>query len=50
MKTIHNLVYKRGYGKVDGRRTALNSNEIVEKVLRKCASHLLHSAHVYRQT
>jgi len=35
MKTIHDLVYKRGFGKVEGRRTALNNNEIVEKVLRK---------------
>jgi len=35
MKTVHDLIYKRGFGKVEGRRTALNDNEIIQEVLKK---------------
>jgi large subunit ribosomal protein L7e len=32
---IRRLIYKRGYGKVDGRRIPLNNNNIIEGVLGK---------------
>ena len=32
LKTIRELVYKRGYGKVDRRRTPLTDNSIIEEV------------------
>jgi len=35
MKTIRELVYKRGFVKVNGRRTALTSNKIIEERLGK---------------
>ena len=33
LKSVRELVYKRGYGKVDGRRTALTDNQIIENAL-----------------
>jgi 60S ribosomal protein uL30 len=33
LKSVRELVYKRGFGKVDGRRIALTNNEIIEKKL-----------------
>jgi len=36
LKSVRELVYKRGYGKVQGRRVALTNNEIIEKKLGKC--------------
>jgi len=35
LKTVRELVYKRGYGKVGGQRTALTDNKIIEQVLGK---------------
>jgi hypothetical protein len=32
LKTIRELIYKRGYGKVDRRRTPLTDNSIIEEV------------------
>ena len=46
MKTVRELIYKRGFGKVDRRRTALTENSIIEKVLGKygiiCIEDLIH--------
>lgn len=36
LKTVRELIYKRGYGKVDGQRVALSDNAIIEKALGKC--------------
>ena len=33
LKTVRELVYKRGYGKVNGQRTALSDNKIIEDAL-----------------
>ena len=33
LKTVRDMVYKRGYGKVEGRRTPLSDNAIVEAAL-----------------
>ena len=33
MKTIRDLVYKRGYGKVDGNRIPITTNTIIEEKL-----------------
>jgi 60S ribosomal protein uL30 len=33
VKSVRELVYKRGFGKVDGRRIALTNNEMIEKKL-----------------
>merc|ERR1712179_30083 len=33
LKSVRELVYKRGYGKVEGRRVPLTDNAIIEKVL-----------------
>jgi len=35
LKTIRELIYKRGYGKVDRARVPLSSNAIIEESLRK---------------
>jgi hypothetical protein len=32
LKTVRELIYKRGYGKVDGNRVPLTDNRIVEQV------------------
>ncbi|PAV89987.1 hypothetical protein WR25_06622 [Diploscapter pachys] len=46
LKTIHDLVYKRGYGKVQGKRTPITDNQIIEKALGKhdiiCLEDLVH--------
>jgi large subunit ribosomal protein L7e len=46
LKTIRELIYKRGYGKVNGKRTPLSDNEIIEKELGKfgiiCIEDLIH--------
>merc|ERR1712107_225992 len=46
LKSIRELVYKRGYGKVAGKRTPLTSNDIVEANLGKygiiCVEDLIH--------
>ena len=45
-KTIKELVYKRGFGKVEGRRTPISDNEIIEGQLGKhgiiCVEDLIH--------
>ena len=45
-KTIRELIYKRGFGKSDGRRLPLSDNEIIEKELGKygiiCVEDLIH--------
>lgn len=33
LKTVHDLIYKRGYAKVNGRRVPLTDNSIIEKAL-----------------
>merc|ERR550537_1456579 len=33
LKTVRDMVYKRGYGKVEGRRTALSENAVIEGAL-----------------
>jgi len=35
VKSVRDLIYKRGYGKVDGRRTPLSDNSIIEQSLGK---------------
>merc|ERR1712212_581436 len=51
LRSIKNLIYKRGYAKVQGRRTALFTNEIVEKNLGHlgiiCVEDLVHE--IYTQ-
>ncbi|POS82831.1 large subunit ribosomal protein L7e [Erysiphe pulchra] len=46
LKTVRELIYKRGYGKVDKQRIALTDNSIVEKNLGKygiiCIEDLIH--------
>merc|ERR1711951_205558 len=46
LKSVRELIYKRGYGKVDGNRTAITSNSIVENSLGKfgiiCVEDLIH--------
>lgn len=46
LKTVRELVYKRGYGKVAGQRIPLTDNSIVEKALGKhniiCMEDLIH--------
>lgn len=46
LKSVKELIYKRGYGKVDKQRIALTENSIVEKVLGKygilCVEDLVH--------
>ena len=36
LKTVRDLIYKRGHGKVKGRRTALTENSIIENSLSRC--------------
>merc|ERR1712055_788288 len=51
LKTIKGLLYKRGYGKVEGRRVPLTSNAIVERQLGKygiiCIEDMVHE--IYTQ-
>ena len=35
LKTVRELIYKRGYGKVDKQRIPLASNQVIEKALGK---------------
>jgi len=46
LKTVRELVYKRGFGKVDGRRIPLTDNSIIEQKLGKfgivCVEDLIH--------
>ncbi|KAH3710472.1 60S ribosomal protein L7-like [Dreissena polymorpha] len=46
LKSVRELIYKRGYGKVEGRRIPLTDNTIIEKVLGKygiiCMEDLIH--------
>merc|ERR1712117_717303 len=46
LKSVRELVYKRGHGKVDGRRTAFTDNAIIEKQLGQydiiCIEDLIH--------
>ena len=45
-RTVHHLIYKRGFGKIDGKRIPFTTNEVVEKGLGefgiKCVEDLLH--------
>jgi large subunit ribosomal protein L7e len=46
LKTVKELIYKRGFGKVDGQRIGLTDNRIIEKALGKkgiiCMEDLIH--------
>jgi len=46
LKSVRELVYKRGFAKVEGRRTPLSSNDVVEKTMGKhgiiCVEDLIH--------
>ncbi|KAJ8765154.1 hypothetical protein K2173_010645 [Erythroxylum novogranatense] len=46
LKSVKELIYKRGYGKVNGQRIALTDNSIIEQVLGKygiiCIEDLIH--------
>lgn len=46
LKSVKDLVYKRGYGKIDKKRIPIDSNDIVEKALGKydiiCVEDLIH--------
>lgn len=46
LKTVRELVYKRGFGRVNGQRIPLTSNEVIEKRLHKsniiCMEDLIH--------
>jgi len=46
LKTVRDLIYKRGYGKVNGQRLPINSNDLIEQNLGKygivCVEDLVH--------
>jgi large subunit ribosomal protein L7e len=46
LKSVKELIYKRGYGKVDKQRVAITSNQVIEKKLGKhgivCVEDLIH--------
>jgi large subunit ribosomal protein L7e len=46
LKSVRELVYKRGFGKVGGQRVALNDNSVIEKALGKhgiiCIEDIIH--------
>lgn len=46
LKTVRELIYKRGYGKVDKKRIPLDNNSVIEGVLGKqgiiCTEDLIH--------
>merc|ERR1712212_518984 len=54
IRSIKNLIYKRGFAKVNGRRTALFTNEIVEKNLGHagivCVEDLVHEIYTQGNT
>jgi len=45
-KTVHDLIYKRGYGKINGNRIPLTDNALIEKCLKRyniiCVEDLIH--------
>lgn len=45
-RTVHHLIYKRGFGKIEGQRIPFTTNEVIEKGLGqfgiKCTEDLLH--------
>jgi len=49
LKTVKELVYKRGYGRVEKQRVALTDNEVIEKALGQydiiCIEDLVHEIH-----
>merc|ERR1712050_680596 len=52
LKAVRDLVYKRGFVKVDGNRTAITSNDIIEDKLGKlgiiCVEDLIHEIFTVR--
>lgn len=46
MKTIRELIYKRGFGKVNGRRVPITDNKIIEEKLGKIRKHWFEGAHI----
>ena len=46
LKTVREMIYKRGFGKIDGQRVAINENSVIEKALGKhgivCMEDLIH--------
>ena len=46
LKTVREMIYKRGFGKVNGQRVALTENDIIENALGKsgliCIEYLIH--------
>lgn len=40
LKTVHDLIYKRGYAKINGRRIPITDNTIVENALGRFWSHI----------
>merc|ERR1712107_310226 len=36
LKSVRELIYKRGYGKINGQRIALTDNALIEENLGKC--------------
>merc|ERR1712154_11892 len=54
LKTVKELIYKRGYGKVDHRRIPLTDNAIIEKALGKrniiCMEDLIHETSLLVRT
>ena len=42
LKSVRDLIYKRGFAKARGRRIPLTSNDIIERKLGKCFQHLSH--------
>jgi len=49
MKTVRDLIYKRGYGKIQGQRIPITNNTMIEKNLGKrniiCVEDLIHEIH-----
>lgn len=46
LSTVRNLIYKRGYARINGQRVRLSSNEMIEEHLKKyniiCMEDLIH--------
>jgi len=49
LKTVRHLIYKRGFGKVNGKRTPLSSNDVIKKKLGHkdiiCVEDLIHEVY-----
>lgn len=49
LKTISDMIYKRGYGKINGQRIPLSDNQVIAKTLGKydiiCIEDLIHEIH-----